>query len=222
MFSKRGDILIECPYCGKDVRDDFAHCRHCGSMVNGEAVGDFATDMLNVFRIDGQYIYLFSRNGSQVVLKAGSIEELARLVEDRNYPWEFRDWKGSVSHAERKAVEIPEVKTDFLKASALKGPEVIPTSSARRKRDEDESYVPEYEVEEVSDESGSKEEDESDCESEVEREGNAEFSGGMDLVVQIPTSGSQSSSGNLPDHVSWTLGPDTSQRARNLRASIFK
>lgn len=79
-----------CPSCGKMVRDNFVHCRFCGSKMNGEISGDFTTDMLNVFRIGEDYLYLFAENGNQVVLKAGSIEELAGLVEEKNYPWEFR------------------------------------------------------------------------------------------------------------------------------------
>lgn len=115
-------------------------------------MGDFSTDMLNVFKHGEEYTYLFCKNGNQVVLKAGSIEELEGIVCDSKYPWELRDWKGNVSHAKRESIEIPEFETEFLKASALKEPEIIPTASFKRKRQEDESYVPHYEVENVVDE----------------------------------------------------------------------
>ena len=181
--------------------------------MNGEKLGDFATDMLNVFRAGDDYLYLYAEKGSQVVLKAGSMDELASLVEDRQYPWEFRDWKGSVNHDKRQAVEIPEVKTEFLKASALKEVEIIPTSSAKKKKAEDESYVPEYEVEEVRDDS--KDED-------VEKTQYAQFQSGADFQVALGNVGHSGrvirSSGNLH----FALGPDTSQRARDLRASIIR
>ena len=140
--------MVVCPNCQKSLRDNFSHCRICGSELTGERVGDFSTDMLNVFKIGEEYIYLFAENGNQVVIRAGSMDELAGIVCDRQYPWEFRDWKSNVSHTEKKCVEIPELKTEFLKASSLKEPEIIPTASAKKKQ-EDESYVPEYEVERV-------------------------------------------------------------------------
>ena len=144
--------MVICPNCGKRLRDNFSYCRICGSKVDGGVPGDYSTDMLNVFKHGEDYIYLFSEKGNQVVIKAGSMDELAAIVCDRQYPWEFRDWKNNVRHSERKTVEIPKFKTEFLKASSLKEPEIIPTASFKRKKDENESYVPEYEVERVGDE----------------------------------------------------------------------
>ena len=143
--------MVICPSCGKRLRDEFTYCRICGSKLTGEEQGDYSTDMLNVFKNDGEYMYLFSEKGNQIVIKAGSMDELAGIVCEKHYPWEFRDWKNNVGHAERQSVEIPEVKTEFLRASSLKGPEIIPTASTKRKNDEDESYVPEYVVERVVD-----------------------------------------------------------------------
>ena len=140
-------ILRECPNCGKLIRDGFRYCRFCGSEMEGQP-GDYSTDMLNVFKHDGEYMYLFSENGNQIVLKAGSMDELAALVGECKYPWEFRDWKANLSHAKPGKVGVSEVKSEFLRASSLKEPEIIPTASTRKKRD-DESYVPEYEVERV-------------------------------------------------------------------------
>ena len=97
-------------------------------------------------------MYLYSENGSQVVIKAGSVEELEALAAERQYPWESRDWKSNVSHVKRKSVERPLYKSEFLKASSLKEPEIIPTASFKKKKSEEESYVPEYVVEKVVDE----------------------------------------------------------------------
>ena len=182
--------------------------------MNGEHLGDFSTDMLNVFKIGDEYLYLFSEKGNQVILRAGSMDGLASLVGQRKYPWEFRDWKANVSHTKRKTVEVPEVKTEFLKASSLKAPEIIPTSSSKRKKQEDESYVPEYEVEEVVDESAT---DEADSEKWNE------FVGGKDYVENIEDVGfGKIMDRNLTGCVPTVWGPDTSQRVRELRASIFK
>jgi hypothetical protein len=143
--------MVICPNCGKVSRDSFTYCRVCGSKFNGEKTGDYSTDMLNVFTDGDEYMYLFSERGNQVVLKAGSMDELAQIVCKKQYPWEFKDWKGSVSHAKRQSVKIPDFKTEFLKASCLKEAEIIPTASMKRKN-KDESYVPEYVVEKVVDE----------------------------------------------------------------------
>ncbi len=205
--------MIECPNCGRSVRNAFAHCRFCGSSMNAEHLGDFSTDMLNVFKIGDEYIYLFSEKGNQIILRAGSMDGLASLVEERKYPWEFRDWKKNVSHKRRQTVEVPEVKTEFLKASSLKAPEIIPTSSTKRKKQEDESYVPEYEVENVYD----------DSKSSKSLEDGDEFLNGIDYVVNVEDVGfgrRRDCHFWGPMHVGW--GPDTSQRARKLRASIFK
>lgn len=83
--------MIECPNCGKLLRDDFTYCRMCATRLDGSEVGDFSTDIMNVFKKGEDYLYLFSENGRQIVLKAGSMDELAEMVEDRQYPWEFRE-----------------------------------------------------------------------------------------------------------------------------------
>lgn len=141
--------MVVCPNCGKKFRDGFRYCRICGSKLNGDELGDFSTDMLNVFKHGEEYLYLFCEKGNQTVIKADSIDELADIVREKRYPWEFRDWKGNATHSKKETVEIPQTKTEFLIASSLKEPEIIPTASAKRKKEEDESYVPEYVVEEV-------------------------------------------------------------------------
>ena len=83
--------MIECTNCGKELRNNFRYCRICGTELDGGEPGDYSTDMLNVFRHGDGYLYLFSENGNQVILKASTLEELAVMVEDKKYPWEFRD-----------------------------------------------------------------------------------------------------------------------------------
>ncbi|WP_458403126.1 zinc ribbon domain-containing protein [Methanobrevibacter sp.] len=134
-----------CPNCGKKSRDGFEYCRHCGSRLSGNLSGDFKTDMLNVFKHPAGYVYLFSVNGNQVVLKADSLDELAEMVFERKFPWEFLDWKTNAKKPENEKVKTPPVESVFLKASSLKKPEIINPSP----RKTEESFVPDYEVSRV-------------------------------------------------------------------------
>lgn len=141
-----------CPNCAKKLKDNFVYCRICGTKLSGENPGDFTTDMLNVFDHGDEFVYLFSDKGSQVVLKAGSMDELASIVSEKNYPWEFRDKSKNVNSAKNvELVKTPRFETDFLRASSLQEPEVIPTSSTTKKfeAEKDESYVPDFEVSRV-------------------------------------------------------------------------
>lgn len=140
--------MIECPYCAKKSRNNFSYCRICGTELSGGSPGDYSTEMLNIFKHGDEYLYLFAENGNQVVLRASSMEELAGIVEEKKYPWEFKDWKNNISHFKRETVKIQLPKTEFLIASSLKEPEIIPTASTKKKQ-ADESYVPEYKVERV-------------------------------------------------------------------------
>ncbi|MBQ7928778.1 MAG: hypothetical protein IJ287_08585 [Methanobrevibacter sp.] len=139
--------MRECANCGKQMRDSFTYCRVCGTKLEDGVPGDYSTDMLNVFTDDDEYIYLFAENGNQVVLRADSLDGLAAMVEEKKYPWEFREWKDNIKPQKRQTVEIPKFKSDFLKASSLKEPEIIPAASTRKQKDE--SYIPEYEIEKV-------------------------------------------------------------------------
>ena len=91
-----GDNLIECPNSAKPMRESFAYCRICGSRLDGESPGDYATDVLNVFKNGDEYMYLFAESGNQVVLKAGSMDELAQMVEKRKYPWILKTDSGEL------------------------------------------------------------------------------------------------------------------------------
>lgn len=144
--------MAVCPNCAKKLRDNFTYCRICGTELSGENPGDFATEMLNVFDHGDGFIYLFSDKGNQVVLKAGSMDELAVMVHDKKYPWEYRD-KSKNSHKNVELVKTPQFESDFLKASSLQKPEIIPTSSTLKKVEvkNEESYVPDFEVSRVVD-----------------------------------------------------------------------
>lgn len=76
-----------CPNCSKKVNESFSYCNECGSRLDSEIVGDFRTDYLNVFRIEDEFVYLFSVRGRQTVLKANSIDELREFVKIRRFPW---------------------------------------------------------------------------------------------------------------------------------------
>jgi hypothetical protein len=77
-----------CPNCLKKLNNNFSYCNECGSELEGQNVGDFRTGLLNVFKIDGEFAYLFAVRGRQVVLKADSLEELEELVRLNRFPWE--------------------------------------------------------------------------------------------------------------------------------------
>lgn len=140
--------MVVCPNCLKKLNDNNIYCRICGTKLSGENPGDFTTEMLNVFDYGEELIYLFSDRGRQVILKAGSIEELELLVRANGYPWQFKDKSKNVKN-DKEFVKAPDFSTDFLKASAVSKPEIRPTSSASKG---DEGYTPEHVVERVVDE----------------------------------------------------------------------
>lgn len=79
--------MIECPNCSKKLNENFTYCYICGCEIRSENMGDFKTNLLNVFHIDDEFLYLFSVKGKQVILKADSIEELQHLVWLNRFPW---------------------------------------------------------------------------------------------------------------------------------------
>ena len=80
-----------CPNCLKKLNDNFSYCNECGSDLEGQNVGDFTTGLLNVFKIDGGFVYLFAVRGRQVVLKANTLDELEELVHLNRFPWQKED-----------------------------------------------------------------------------------------------------------------------------------
>lgn len=80
-----------CPNCLKKLNDNFSYCNECGSDLEGQNVGDFTTGLLNVFKIDGGFVYLFAVRGRQVVLKANTLDELEELVHLNRFPWQGED-----------------------------------------------------------------------------------------------------------------------------------
>ena len=76
-----------CPNCSKKLNESFKYCNGCGSNLEGEVIGDFKTDYLNVFKINEEFVYLFLVKGRQVVLKANSIDDLREFVKIKRFPW---------------------------------------------------------------------------------------------------------------------------------------
>ena len=79
--------MIDCPNCNKKMNEHFEYCRICGSKLNGEKSGDYSTEIINLFKDDDGYYYLFAVNGKQVILRNKDKEELEKEVLNRNYPW---------------------------------------------------------------------------------------------------------------------------------------
>lgn len=76
-----------CPNCSKRLNESFKYCNKCGSNLENEVIGDFKTDYLNVFKINDEFVYLFSVKGRQIVLKANSIYDLREFVKIKRFPW---------------------------------------------------------------------------------------------------------------------------------------
>ncbi|MEE0935062.1 MAG: zinc ribbon domain-containing protein [Methanobrevibacter sp.] len=104
--------MIECTNCGKELRDNFRYCRICGTELDGGEPGDYSTDMLNVFRHGDEYLYLFSEKGNQVILKADTLEELAVMVADKKYPWQFRQEQKNADSQIMETGEIQEYEVE--------------------------------------------------------------------------------------------------------------
>ena len=134
-----------CPNCGKLILHNF--CRHCGSDIENGILGDFKTDFLNVFKHSDEYVYIFSVRGNQVIIKSDDLDGLKLMVKEKHYPW--MDLTSPEKTPRKDTHPTPEFSTDFLKASSLQEPQIIPTASTKKKKSEDESYVPEYEISEV-------------------------------------------------------------------------
>ena len=76
-----------CPNCSKRLNGSFKYCNGCGSNLESQVIGDFKTDYLNVFKINEEFVYLFSVKGRQIVLKANSIDDLREFVKIKRFPW---------------------------------------------------------------------------------------------------------------------------------------
>lgn len=144
-------FVVICPNCGKKLRDNFIYCRICGSKLNGDKIGDFSTEVVNVFNYGNEFLYLYSANGRQIILKSSSLEELESEVVKNSHPWSFKDSSKNVEVKKSETVPAPEFTTEFLKASSLKKPEIISTSSTFKKPEikKEEGYNPDFEVSHV-------------------------------------------------------------------------
>ena len=88
--------MINCPNCNKKMNERFEYCRLCGSKLNGENLGDYSTEINNLFKDNEGYYYLFAVNGKQIIIRNEDREEVKKEVLLRNYPWiEKKDLKGN-------------------------------------------------------------------------------------------------------------------------------
>lgn len=201
------DNLCECVNCGKQMRDNFEYCRICGTKLESEVPDDYSTDMLNVFRYGDGYMYLFSENGNQVVLKADSLDELACMVRERKFPWEFKKLKSNEEPHKNETSHVSE--PDFMNASGLNGFDEIPSSLDCY--NDDEFHIHENGVEMVENKSGEEGFDE------------LNFQSGKDYVESIEDVGfGKILDRNITGCVPTIWGPDNSSRAVNLRRKMFK
>ena len=104
-----------CPNCGKKVNEKFVYCRNCGSRMDGEIVGDFTTDIPNLFKNDDGYYYLFTANGIQQVIVGDDVDEVKRKVLLRKFPWPCEN--SDTENLKRVDSKMRE-KSEFLKISS--------------------------------------------------------------------------------------------------------
>ena len=76
-----------CPNCKKKMNNRSKYCRICGSKLNGDTVGDFKTEIINLFKDHNGYFYIFTVSGNQLILRDENIEILKMKVLSKNYPW---------------------------------------------------------------------------------------------------------------------------------------
>lgn len=104
-----------CPNCGKNLNEKFVYCRNCGSKMDGEIVGDFKTDIPNLFKNNDGYYYLFTANGIQQVIVGDDVDEVKRKVLLRKFPWPCE--KSGTENIMKVDSKMHE-KSEFLKISA--------------------------------------------------------------------------------------------------------
>ena len=103
-----------CPNCGKELTDGCVYCRICGSRLDGSSVGDFSTEVKNLFMDDEGYYYLYTHNGHQQVIKSDSVDEIKSKVLKCRFPWFSGEAK---SKTQEKVVSKPHEKSLFLRIS---------------------------------------------------------------------------------------------------------
>lgn len=110
--------MISCPNCSKKLNETFEYCNECGSSLKGGDVGDFKTTIVNVFSHPDGFLYLYAKNGHQIIVKAGSLDNLKENVLRQNLFWIAHD-----SKAVRKATgKVKKIDNPFLRISSMAKP----------------------------------------------------------------------------------------------------
>ena len=123
-----------CPNCSKELSGKVEYCNECGSKVDGSLVGDFKTDIHFVFKHPDEFIFVNSKNGRQIVLKANSLEDLERKVNQNGFFWVSKTGKPPAKKEKSETREIKKSDSLFLNASSLKTDATIPKMEAVESR----------------------------------------------------------------------------------------
>ena len=110
-----------CPNCSKELNGKVEYCNECGSKVDGSLVGDFKTDIHFVFKHPDEFVFVNSKNGRQVILKADTLEDLEMQVTQNGFFWVSKTGSKPAKREVKKTREIEPSDSVFLKASSLKG-----------------------------------------------------------------------------------------------------
>lgn len=106
-----------CPNCGVNVNRNAVYCRICGSSADGRKVGDFATQITNLFCDENGYYYVYMVGGIQQVIKGDTVDEVKSQARRRNFPWIS---KGESVKKTGQVKASKEIKNPFLDAGAQK------------------------------------------------------------------------------------------------------
>ncbi len=104
-----------CPNCSKELNGFVEYCNECGCKVDGSLVGEFKTDFHFVFKHPHEFIFVNSRNGHQIILKADTLEELEKEVKHNGFFW-ISKTKNEIP----KTRQILDSKDVFIPANSLK------------------------------------------------------------------------------------------------------
>lgn len=139
-------LLKTCPNCGVKLNRNAIYCRICGSSADGKKVGDFKTEISNLFHDGEWYYYVYTVGGIQQVVRGTTADEVRVQTRKRNFPW-ISNGKPVEKTMEVKAPKT--VKNPFLKTSAKKTGElkssrvssdVFLKASARKTEPVDDKY----------------------------------------------------------------------------------
>lgn len=121
--------MIACPNCKKELKDNFKFCNACGSPLDGGIAGDYSTEVKNVFTHESGFVYLFFKNGIQIVVRGKTLEDLKRKVVGMDYPWILQNGEEIIEKVEKSTGSMPHHDSLFLTFSRQAENKVIKTDS---------------------------------------------------------------------------------------------